>query len=163
MKLKAVRLKAVSGFTRSARSGFTLVEMLVVVAIVGILSSVLIVELNPARDKARDARIMNQVNQVRTIAEALYDGNYDGLEELPKLTSTKNQNIRALEDDIKNQGGELVIRKNASKKSTQYVIYSKLNETIGEEPDIKIQYFCLESSGRTMIVAEEPAQTACSR
>jgi len=37
--------------------GFTLVELLVVIAIIGILSSVAVVNLNSARDKAKQAAI----------------------------------------------------------------------------------------------------------
>ena len=37
------------------KKGFTLVELLVVIAIIGILSSVAVVNLNSARDKAKEA------------------------------------------------------------------------------------------------------------
>jgi prepilin-type N-terminal cleavage/methylation domain-containing protein len=43
--------------------GFTLVELLVVIAIIGILSSVSVINLNSARESARDAAATESINQ----------------------------------------------------------------------------------------------------
>ena len=62
--------------------GFTLVEMLVVIAIIGILSSVAVVNLNSARNKSKMAAIKTQLNSVIPLVQLCYSFDkpllYDG-------------------------------------------------------------------------------------
>ncbi len=56
------------------KKGFTLIELLVVIAIIGLLSSLAIVSLNSARNKANDTKIKSDLSQVRTDAEVSTNG-----------------------------------------------------------------------------------------
>ncbi len=55
--------------------GFTLVELLVVIAIIGILATLVLLQLGSARAKARDTQRITAVNQIKSAVEQYYDDN----------------------------------------------------------------------------------------
>lgn len=54
------------------RKGFTLVELLVVISIIGLLSTLAVVALNQARVRARDVKRLSDIKQVQTALELYY-------------------------------------------------------------------------------------------
>ncbi len=60
---------------RIRTSGFTLIELLVVISIIGLLSSIVLTSVNSARAKARDARRIADLDQIRTALELYFDTN----------------------------------------------------------------------------------------
>lgn len=60
---------------KSKEKGFTLIELLVVISIIGLLASVILVSLNGARVKARDAKRAADLKQLITALELYFDTN----------------------------------------------------------------------------------------
>lgn len=58
---------------RKSKLGFTLIEILIVVAIIAILASVVLIGLGPLQRQGRDARRISDLKQVQTGLELYYN------------------------------------------------------------------------------------------
>jgi len=61
--------------TISKRKGFTLIEILIVVAIIGVLASLVLVGLGPIQKRGRDARRISDLKQIQQGLELYYSRN----------------------------------------------------------------------------------------
>jgi prepilin-type N-terminal cleavage/methylation domain-containing protein len=71
---------------KTSQKGFTLIELLVVIAIIGLLASVVLLSLNSARQKSRDAKRLADMRQLASALE-LYYNDYSGYPLTANLTA----------------------------------------------------------------------------
>lgn len=60
---------------KQTKNGFTIVELLVVVGIIGLISAIVLVVLSSARDRGSDANVKANLVQVRVEADLYYSNN----------------------------------------------------------------------------------------
>ena len=70
------------------QKGFTLIELLVVIAIIGLLASVVLLALNSARQKSRDAKRLADVRQIASALELYFNDNSTYPGAMASLTPT---------------------------------------------------------------------------
>lgn len=78
-------------FRKNIHNGFTLIELLFVVAIISLLSSVVLVNLGVAKNRAKNSSIQANLNTVRSEVELYYvnNGNIYGV----SITSSSDCNV----------------------------------------------------------------------
>lgn len=136
--------------------GFTLVELLVVVAIIGILSSVVIASLNTARTKGANAGIKANLATIRAQAEILYDGDSDYDAVCGANSVAQNANVaQAIVQANTASGGTAVCGKPTSGAAGAWAVSSPLK---GETATV--DNWCVDSTGVAKALADPIAATA---
>jgi prepilin-type N-terminal cleavage/methylation domain-containing protein len=129
------------------RNGFTLIELLAVVAIIGLLSSIVLVSVNKARLKAKDATIYQNLSQLRNVAELIWHEESDGYTKLcssGRLSGSGTnyeKPITAIKESISTSGSQDVCYANNS----EYCVRANL---------LTEGYYCVDSTGRGVVTTD---------
>ena len=117
--------------------GFTLVELLVVVGIIALLSSLTAVVAREARDRGRDMRIQTSLSQVRFEAALIYnrDNSYVILCDANNTLNETNDNLKIIEDEARKQSG------------SEPECYATEDTYCVSSPLVTGKSYCLDSTG----------------
>jgi prepilin-type N-terminal cleavage/methylation domain-containing protein len=123
------------------RKGFTVIELLMVVAIIGILATIIVVSVREASDRTRNTKIVTSITQIRKVAEDMYLQEAAGYTRLCLANGVLNVGysdiLETLKSDIENYGGSDIVC-----YSTQYS-YCVSTQLTGKD----IRYFCIDDEG----------------
>lgn len=128
----------------SDRKGFTLIEMLVVVAIIGILAGTVLTALGPARDKGRDARIISGMNNIAAILETKFDGTQYPADAAIRGDAQADKSF----DDMASYGATDITYETAG---VEYSLQATLNSE---------DVYCVDSQGYRGVIADSLAEGA---
>ncbi len=114
--------------------GFTLIEILIVVGIIGLLASVILVGLNSSRSRARDARRISDLRQTQQGLELYYTKNQEyppsgSWTNLSSELTTSNIGIRKVATDpLNGSGGHSEYEYGASSNGQDYILKASLED-----------------------------------
>ncbi len=140
--------------------GFTLVELLVVITIIGILATVALVSLNSARAKARDAKRLGDVRQIALALEFCYNdiGKYLPASTFPAagaaLTCSGTTYINSMPSDP--SGGNYTYAVDNDSNAQKYVVAAKLetnNTALNGDKDGTVYGIDCEDAGLVYCLA----------
>ncbi len=128
--------------------GFTVIELLIVIAIIGILSALVLVVVGQARKKSDDVRVRNDVRQLRWLAEIVYSTRTGSF-----LNWTDHPDIQGSLDTLKDDLGEVGIAESdialRDSETGRYCVSAPLKSSPG-------RYYCADASAEFTI-----ADSAC--
>jgi prepilin-type N-terminal cleavage/methylation domain-containing protein len=132
--------------------GFTLVEILVVVAIISLIASIFLVAMGESRKEGRDAAIKVSLGEIRKASEFLYDANasYVGVCNTVDNTLSELGDFGRIEDYIESQGGAVTCRES----SGAYAVISSLNRG---------NCWCVDSLGAAREITLSGSETCQSK
>jgi|SRR3989344_1550170 len=157
------------------RAGFTLIEILVVIAIIGVLASIIIVSLTTTTKKANNAKVKAQLEQVRNAAQIYYTSNLHFSPEGANPNSCDDSDDPTMFDDTASNMDFLVkssnypsntsitCRSNADNNSDadEYAVSATLVGGDGGAP-ANADNWCIDSTGFSGAIALPVDDTTCN-
>lgn len=134
-------------FLRKTKDGFTLIELILVLAIIALIASIILTYLLNTQKSSKDARIALEMDQIRKGAEVYKDQqtSYAGFS-----CSTTNPNINKLCDDINAQNGGTDPTISVKADGSQYCAYVVSASSSSD-------WYCVDFNGKSIKTTTNPS------
>lgn len=148
--------------TKKILKGFTLLEVLVVISIIGILTSLALLSFEPSQKRARDTQRKSDLKQFQTSLEGFANNNNGLYPSRTTVIEISDSFCTALEiegacpQDPKEGYSYKYISDGSglgSNDATKYVLWSRV--------EISGNYWVICSSGKVGEVSSEPTENTC--
>lgn len=127
--------------------GFTLIEFLLIIAIISLLATISIVFLSQSRSKALDSSIKANLSQVRQEASLIYtqDNSYSALCESgsPPTLNNNNDVLARIEEEVYKRNG-----------NTDVICHAEVEGKYCVQSYLASGYFCVDSTGRAVTATD---------
>jgi len=137
--------------------GFTLIELMVVVAIVGLLTTIVLVNTQNTRFKAHDANIQSLLHQVRNAAEFSYIQNketYDMICDPADNSLINTGDLGTLEKAIQKENNNQKVACLESIDGKDFAAASPLRSRQGK-------YWCVQAAGLSLELDHQITTAIC--
>ncbi len=120
-----------------------MIEILIVIAIIGILASLIFAAVSTSRSKGHDARIRSDVSQLRYLAESVYDtqgANYSAWSAHASVVTAIPQLLDDIDENSGDTAGSPYVTVIRDSQVTNYCISTPLRAQVGK-------YYCIDATG----------------
>ena len=139
---------------KQLRKGFTLIELLVVIAIIGILAAVVLVNVNGARVKAKEAALRAALASYRTAQEVQYDT-------AQTYVASTDSTVSSIVAQIRANSRVTTVAPLGSSNATSYALAAETPSSGAGTTASPWLYACVDSTGanKVLSVTTRPANT----
>lgn len=124
--------------------GLTFVEILLVVAVLGILITLVLATVSSSRAKAIDNRIRSSVSQMRILAEIAFDssgGSYVDWSQDPDIQTELTRLLEKIDEDYGDAAGAPYVTTVRETQSRDYCVSAPLTSGSGS-------FYCIDATGK---------------